>query len=181
MCQQEDGSDIICKSDEEIKEWLKQKYILTLNNQRRFRLEEFRKGKVVPESRTNWIPINTQYREEVVFKIEITSLELQDLIWQWGNWTKENIDSIFKIAQVGSRPYEFKNRVHVSVTFELLLDQTVIDRQVYSVLDWLGDIGGLVEALFFIGSTVMFLFQFGQFDSMLVTNLYKQNKKPAFN
>ena len=48
------------------------------------------------------------------------------------------------------RPYEFDDNVHVAVTFELDLDLTVIDRQVYSILDWLGDIGGLAEALVYV-------------------------------
>ena len=74
---------------------------------------------------------------------------------------------------MGSRPYEFKNNVHVSVTFELDLDKSVIDRQVYSILDWLGDIGGLVEALFFIGSTILAVFTFKQFDALMVSHLYR--------
>ena len=32
------------------------------------------------------------------------------------------------------------------------MDQLVINRQTYSFLEWLGDIGGLFEALRFIGS-----------------------------
>jgi len=68
-----------CKSEGEIKAWLKQKFILTYANQRRFVIEKFtEKEKIVEESRTNWIPINTQLREEVVFKLFITDLYLQD-------------------------------------------------------------------------------------------------------
>ena len=59
------------------------------------------------------------------------------------------------------------------VTFEFDLDLTVINRQVYSVLDWLGDTGGLGEALFFIGSAVLFILNHAQFDSLMVRNLYR--------
>lgn len=121
------------------------------------------------ESRTNWIPITSELREEVVFKVSVTTLELQDSIWQWGVWTNVEIPNVFKMSEIGKRPYEFPDNVHVSVAIELQSDLTVLNRQVYSVLDWLGDIGGLSEALFFIGATVLMLFTFGSLEIMLVT------------
>ena len=70
--------------------------------------------------------------------------------------------------------------MHISITFEFDLDLTVIDRQVYSILDWLGDVGGLGEALFFICGGVLMITQFGQFDLMLIKSLYlvKKRNKP---
>ena len=124
-------------------------------NQRRFRLEAFNESKVVPESRTEWIPINTQIREEIVFKASLTQLDLQDRRWQWSNWTQENIQDVFKLHETKKRPYEFQDNVHIQITIEFDLDLTVIDRQVYSVLDWLGDTGGLGEALFFLGGALL--------------------------
>ena len=79
---------------------------------------------------------------------------------------------------MGSRPYEFPNNVHVSVTYELDLDLTVIDRQAYSVLDWLGDIGGLTEAIFFISGTFLILFNYRKFESMMVSYLFLQKETP---
>ena len=55
-------------------DWLRRKFVVTFVNQRRFRLEAFDEGKIVEESRTNWIPINTQIREEIVFKLSVTHL-----------------------------------------------------------------------------------------------------------
>lgn len=160
-CKPKEGSDVICKSEAEINSWLKRKFIVTMTNQRRFLLEKFTEGKIVEEARTEWIPFNSQLREEKVYKISISNLELQDRIWQWGGWTKENVEIIFGINHSTTRPYEFPDSVHCQITFELNLDLKVIDRQVYSVLDWLGDIGGLVEALFFIGSTALIAATFG--------------------
>ena len=68
---------------------------------------------------------------------------------------------IFKIHETKKRPYEFRDNVHIQITIELDLDLTVIDRQVYSVLDWLGDTGGLGEALFFIGGAFLLILQYG--------------------
>ena len=75
------------------------------------------------------------------------------------------------------RPYEFRDNVHIQVTFEFDLDLTVTDRQVYSVLDWLGDTGGLGEALFFIGGAVLIIFNYAQFDSLMVRHLYRIKSK----
>ena len=41
------------------------------------------------------------------------------------------------------------------------------------MLDWLGDTGGLGEALFFIGGAFLVIFQYGQFDAMLIRYLYR--------
>ena len=70
------------------------------------------------------------------------------------------------------RPYEYVDKVHIALTYELSLDMNVIDRQVYSILDWLGDIGGLGEAAFFIGGGLLGILRYGQLDQMLVSALY---------
>ena len=103
-------------------------------------------------------------------------LDLQDRIWQWSTWTKEDYN-VFKIHETKKRPYEFPDNVHIQITFEFDLDFTVTDRQVYSVLDWLGDTGGLVEALFFIGGTVLILFNYTQFETLMVRHLYRIRPK----
>ena len=141
-------------------------------NQKRFSLEAFDSSKIISESRTEWIPINSQIREEIVYKVSLMHLDLQDRIWQWSTWTKEDYD-VFKIHETKKRPYEFKDNVHIEVTFEFNLDFTITDRQVYSVLDWLGDTGGLVDALLIIGASVLILINYTKFDYLIAQNLYK--------
>ena len=172
-CNEPQGSPIKCKSDTEIKSWLRRKFILLVYNQRRFRLEKFDSFKVVPESRTAWVPINSQLREEFVFNVQMTHLQLQDHIWQWSNWTKEDIDNVFKVNEDQKRPYEIDDDVQIQVAFEFNLDLIVIDRQVYSFLDWLGDIGGLGEACFFIGGAMVMIFNKDQFNSLLVSAMFR--------
>ena len=88
MCQSTKENPIECKTDEEIYDWLKRKFIFSVVNTRRFVLEEFVENrKIKPEARTNWIPINSQFREEVIFKITKTLLSLQDAIFQFGSVT----------------------------------------------------------------------------------------------
>ena len=47
---------------------------------------------------------------------------------------------------------EFK---YVSVVIGLGRNLHQINRQTYSVLDWLGDLGGLIDALYYIGYYLM--------------------------
>ena len=58
--------------------------------------------------------------------------------------------------------------MHIAVAFELDLDLTIIDRKVYSILDWLGDMGGMLEALVYLGAFFLTIINYGQFQAMLV-------------
>ena len=49
---------------------------------------------------------------------------------------------IFAIKPLTMRPYEYFDDVHIAITFEFDLNLYRIDRDTYSLLDWLGDIGG---------------------------------------
>lgn len=88
------------------------------------------------------------------------------------NWTQEDFN-VFKIHHTKNRPYEYKNDVHIQVTFEFDLDLTVINRQVYSFLDWLGDTGGLGEALFIGGGFILWILNTAQLEALIVRNLYR--------
>ena len=63
--------------------------------------------------------------------------------------------------------------------FEINLDTTVIDRQAYSVLDFLGDIGGLAEALLYISSFTLAIVNLGKFDNMMSRLLYRASSKTS--
>ena len=55
------------------------------------------------------------------------------------------------------------------------LDLKVIDRQVYNFLDWVGDIGGLGEGLFFMSITVLSIIHFGALDNQIIQELFRVN------
>ena len=60
----------------------------------------------------------------------------------------------------------------MTIMYELDMDLDVIDRQVYSVLDWMGDIGGLLEAMLYLGMFLVTVFKYGQLQAMLAQNLF---------
>ena len=93
----------------------------------------------------------------------------------WGSMSSDPL-RVFKLSEATKRPYEFENSVHISITFELDLDLTVIDRQVYNILDWIGDVGGLGEGCFFISITLLGIIHFGGVDNMIITELFRVSK-----
>jgi hypothetical protein len=71
---------------------------------------------------------------------------LQDAYYQFSELTEDD-RRIFKNTHVYSRPYEFFDNVHMQITFEFDLNLYRVDRDVYSMLDWVGDLGGLSEGI----------------------------------
>ena len=71
------------------------------------------------------------------------------------------------------RPYEFKDDVHMTIAYEFDVNLYRIDRETYNTLDWLGDIGGLGEALMIIIGFFYTLYHYKAFENYLVTQLFK--------
>ena len=64
---------------------------------------------------------------------------------------------MFKMTTGALRLYDFDDNVQLAITYELDRDLRIIRRTVYSLLDLLGDIGGLagaLRALFIITVTI---------------------------
>ena len=85
--------------------------------------------------------------------------------------------SIFNIRANTRRPYEFQDDVHTVVSYEFDLNMYRIDREAYNTLDWLGDIGGLKEALTIVLGGVIALFNYNKFENYLVSQLYRGETK----
>ena len=85
--------------------------------------------------------------------------------------------SIFGIRQLDKRPYEFKDDVHLVVSYEFDLSRRKIDREVYNLFDWLGDLGGLKTALLLILGYVNSLVNYETFEDFLVSKLFRPSNK----
>ena len=72
------------------------------------------------------------------------------------------------------RPYEFRDKVHLSISYEMDLNLYEISRTVYTSLDWLGDVGGLMGIMFDIGSIVMVFITGNGLNYLLLSALFKE-------
>ena len=61
-----DSEKRTCKSESEIKAFMKRKLIITLENSSRFNQEEYDESKITKESKIVWHPLNTVMRQESV-------------------------------------------------------------------------------------------------------------------
>ena len=111
-------------------------------------------------------------RMEFVNHIQTTQLELYDSI-PLGELFPQN-KKIFSVVPGEARPYEFFDNNHVVVSFEVSLDRIKIQRFVFSFLDWLGDVGGLLEILFISFSLIYMVFHYQTFEEYLTAKLYRK-------
>lgn len=171
-CDNSTYTEGICKSEEEITEWMSRKFILILQNQMRFSTRDYSpEGKVSYESRLDYILLNTQIREDVVYFVKLTELELQDDYYQFSALTEDK-KMIFSNDYEMRRSYENSDRVQMQVQWEFDLTLYRIDRDVYSILDWIGDVGGLSEGLVIGLGAALSLVNFYRFDHYLIEQLY---------
>ena len=56
------------------------------------------------------------------------------------------------------RPYDFKDDVQIAITYEFSRDLRQLKRKVYSIMDWLGDIGGLAGSLYALLGVIVLVF-----------------------
>ena len=70
-----DEGSVVCKSDEEIQKWLARKFLLTMNNQKKFnQMEHDQKKMIEKHSHLNWNPINSRSRQELVNEVQIANV-----------------------------------------------------------------------------------------------------------
>ena len=128
--------------------------------------------KISREGKLDYIPINTQMREEVVYQVQLTQLQLQDEYYQFSQITEDQ-QTIFSNKQSWRRPLEFEDvSLHLSVTFEFDLTLYRIDRDVYSILDFIGDLGGLAEGFYIILWVLLSIATYNNFEHFLIEFLY---------
>lgn len=89
-CQPEAGVRV-CKSKTDIDSWLKGKYFLLLDNEKRFIKNQFHEKSTVSESKTKWYPVSPETRDDNVRMIKRGSVELKDSFYSIiGSFTDTN-------------------------------------------------------------------------------------------
>ena len=123
--------------------------------------------------------INTQAQQTLPFMVSTTQLILQDEFLNLDDLTELNDASVFRLDSMPVRSYEKDYDTVTDITFEMNVNQKVIARSGYTVLDFLGDVGGLNGLL---TSTVALFFSFwhfNRFDNFMVQRLYRAKPKSA--
>ena len=167
-----------CASEEEIDAFLMNKFLLIYHNQVRFEPRKYGDEAIVPESIIHWIIVNTQSRTTIPYKITTTKLLLQDAIINLDDITELEDSSIFSFDRQPVRSYEKDVDIVMNIAFERNLDMNLIDREGYTVLDYLSDMGGMqsiVQSFFVI---VLSFWNYNFLDDFLVSKLFRYKKNP---
>ena len=98
-------------------------------------------------------------------------IELQDGYFAFGRMTIKMFN-FFKIDENANRPYEDDDRVHMSIRYEMNLDEHRIGRYVYGYLDWLGDLGGFNEGISWIVILVLSFCKWEPLQSYYVKRMF---------
>ena len=79
----------------------------------------------------------------------------------------------FDIIEKGKRPpFEAFGVPVASVAFEMNLHLEVVEREVYSLLDWIRSLGGFQRGLRTIFSIMLFIWTYKRYETYMVSNLF---------
>ena len=133
----------------------------------------------MPETRSIWLPINTQVQQTIPFKLFTSELFLQDMWINLDDLTELEDTSVFEFVIQPFKSYEKDYEVQVDVTIEMELNMRIVAREGYTFLDYLSDIGGMQGMIAsFIAAFVVF-WNYNNFANYMVQRLYKIEKNDA--
>ena len=143
LCNKETQPNLECKSEDDIKKFLRNKYVLLLYNQVRFDSNFYGQEAIRRESQIKWITINTQIQMSSPYTLSQTQLFLQDQAINLDDLTELDDNTIFKLEPLPAQSYEKDYNAQSDITIEVNPQQRVVARDGYTFLDLLSDVGGI--------------------------------------
>ena len=139
-------SEVTCKSDAEIEEWLRYKFILIVRNQRKFIQYQFGEKRVQKAAELKWYSVNNVMRSDNPMVIYRSDIYLDDNQFSLGSFMSDE-ERGFQMKDNPTRIMEYPNDFYNAITFEMSFTHRMYNRHVYNSLDLLADLGGLFSAL----------------------------------
>ena len=91
-------------------------------------------------------------------------------------WTLDSRENLFDLELMPSLPYEGTDNFWINITIERDLSLTQHERAVYTLFDFLSDIGGLSGILLILFAYISSIWSYNQFDTFIVSRLFKIKK-----
>lgn len=165
-----------CKSDEEIKEWMKTKYILILMNERKFVQHKFEDEKILQHSFFKWYSLTPGARTDYINFVVRSLVELSDYIWNIGNLDAVKVDG-FHFEKQPNRVISNQSLIQTAITFEMSYTQKKYFRRVYTVFDFLADVGGLFGSIYPICQGLVIFMQYHGSYLFIMQDLYAKGEE----
>ena len=166
----------MCKPPHEIDQFLKDKYILLLYNEKLFNTTGYNEDRITKRSKIEWIKLSPRYHRVVPFELINTKSDVQERAINLDGIT-EKINHTFTWRQKINYPYEFESSQIIAVTFEINPNLQVYLRQGYDILDFFSDTGGLYGACLILGYLIVTSINRDLLDNYIVSKLFKMEKE----
>lgn len=120
------------------------------------------------------------WQKRQMYEVSKTELSLQDLPLNLDELTELNDPRVFKIRQTKITPYVvdvISDNLLEGIVVQMDSNLTVIERSGYVLLDFLSDVGGLLEILIRGLTVILSVWNFNYLNDYLVSKLFVP--KPA--
>ena len=164
-----------CKDEGQIEEWMQFKYILTLENEVKFIQHLFGEKRIDQRSRARQYALNPTVRSDFVRMIYRSQVHFSDSIINVSGLLNEE-EMTFVVSTEPTRQLPYKNRFQNSITYEMSLNKQDYFRKVNTVLDLLGDVGGLMGALTVFCSLIISCFQHESSYQFIMNDMFIDRK-----
>ena len=109
-----------CASDTTIAKFMKNKYIVTLENSKKFVPHKFESERILESAEIKWYALNALTRNDYVNMITRTSMQLKD---SWYDTGSEEAETGFYKEVTPKRDMPYDEPFQNAITFEMTLDQ----------------------------------------------------------
>ena len=172
----QDTSHIVCASKTELQNWMRNKYIFVVANQKNFIQHKFGEDRFKARAEAKYYALNSEAKSDYVNMITRTSVELYDTYLSVAHSAREDYKG-FTMEQQPTRTIPYDNHMRTIITFEISHTKTHHFREVYSIMDFFSDSGGLFT--FFFRScllVVIGLNYFGSYQFLMAETFYRKSK-----
>jgi hypothetical protein len=166
-----------CKSVDEVSEWLEHKFLLLIYTERRFSHET---GEAIEESKMHRIPLNSLSNTNYKFQLQVT--HLKDLDPGFFPLQSGSHSDFYNIVRLPDQPlvdhlppnqWTELNPNRFQVSFEVSPEQIEVHvLPAFTSIEIFSMLGGLVFAIFLVGSAIFNSVARFQLEGKLVSKLY---------
>ena len=167
-------ASIVCANQTEVNEWMSFKYIMAVEQNKNFIQHKFGEQRFEFSAEAQWYPINPEQKEDYVNRYTRATVELSDNFFSIGNYFIET-DEGFKNTRLPTRGIPYNNKYQNIVTYEVSTTHNRYFRSVYSILDFLSEMGGLFTAFgSFCFLIINALNHYGSYQYLMAESFYSR-------
>ena len=153
-----------CKSREEVDEFITYNFIKIQYNQQKYNEHNYDEDVIVNRRQSTLYPISKDEPLIITNKVQKQSLQQKIAKYDADLFGKDELEWYYVDSNYDYRRYPlFSPDDTFTIFFQLHPEEILHEREVYNILDLIGDIGGLLEGLNWVAS--LSIYCFGNFNS----------------